>query len=323
MLNKKQSAQTLVKSLVHVLGIETTKVSHIERITSAIGGFSAILCILLISQYFLGLNGIGLIVTSMGASAVLLFAVPHGQMSQPWAVFGGHLISAIIGVTCSQLIPHEIVAASLAVGLSIAAMYYLKCIHPPGGATALSAVMGGEAIQALGYQYILTPVLLNVLAILVIAIVFNYFFSWRRYPLYLYKKKLLAESEITSSDEISHGDFVYALSQVDSFIDVSEYDLLHIYELATNRSRNRRYPIKELVYGQFYSNGEYGEDWSVRQVLKKDNSDNESQSLLNYKTVAGKGRRTSGSISESDFLQWARYEVIRDEDNWKRITPNC
>ena len=319
MLNNKKTGQSFIKTLVDILGIETTKVSHTERITSALGGFSAILAILLISQYFLGTNNIALIVTSMGASAVLLFAVPHGQMSQPWAVFGGHLVSAIIGVSCSVLIFDELIAASMAVGLSIAGMYYLRCIHPPGGATALSAVLGGEVVQSLGYQYVLTPVLLNVLTILSIAILFNYFFSWRRYPIFLYKKKLQAESELSPSDEISHGDFVYALSQVDSFIDVSEYDLLHIYELATNRSRSRRYPLKVLVDGHFYSNGEYGEDWSVRQLL---NDADTSQDVLNYKTVAGKGRRTSGTSSKSDFLQWAKYEVTRDEENWKRLTPN-
>jgi len=322
MPNKKRARQLLIKSIVKILGIDAMQVSHTERLTSALGGFVSILGILIISNYFLDSRDTGLIVASMGASAVLLFAVPHGQMSQPWAVFGGHIISAIIGVTCAQLIPHEILAASLAVGLSIATMYYLKCIHPPGGATALSAVLSAETVQVLGYQYVITPVLLNVLTILGIAIVFNYFFPWRRYPFYFYQKKQLAEPEVIETAEISHGDFVYALSQVDSFIDVSEYDLLHIYELATNRSRSRRLKIKKLVCGNYYSNGEYGEDWSVRQVLHETGADTESQDLLSYKTVAGKGRRTSGTISRSDFLQWARYEVIRDEENWKRINPD-
>ena len=78
-------------------------------------------------------------------------------------------------------------AAALAVALAIGAMHYLNCIHPPGGATALSAVIGGDAIHQLGFQYVLTPVLLNVIIVLIVAILFNYPFHWRRYPLALRK----------------------------------------------------------------------------------------------------------------------------------------
>jgi CBS-domain-containing membrane protein len=118
----------------------------------------------------------------MGASAVLLFAVPHGQLSQPWPVFGGHLVSALIGVASAKLVAPPLLAAAVAVALAISAMYYLRCIHPPGGATALTAVAGGETVHALGFHYVLTPVLLNVLIILAVALLFNFPFSWRRYP---------------------------------------------------------------------------------------------------------------------------------------------
>lgn len=307
------------KLIYNILGIETKKVSHIERLASALGGFISILSIILISQWFIGNTGIELLVASMGASAVLLFAVPHGQMSQPWAVFGGHVISAAIGVSCALFIPDKLIAASAAVGLAIGVMYYLKCVHPPGGATALSAVMSGEAIQSMGYQFVITPVLINTLVILSIALIFNYLFKWRRYPLYLYKKQQIKSSRFSDSDEISHGDFVYALSQVDSFVDVSEYDLLHIYELATNRSRNRREHIEDIKTGEYYSNGQYGENWSVRQVLDESIHHDTNMNMLTYKTVAGMGRRTSGAISRTDFIKWARYQVLRDEDNWKRV----
>lgn len=307
------------KLIYNIFGIETKKVSHIERIASALGGFISILCIIVICQWFIGNTGIELLVASMGATAVLLFAVPHGQMSQPWAVLGGHVISAVIGVSCALYISNNLLAAGAAVGLAIGVMYYLKCVHPPGGATALSAVMGGEAIQSLGYQFVITPVLINTLVILSIALVFNYLFKWRRYPLYLYKKQQTKSPSFSDSAEISHGDFVYALSQVDSFVDVSEYDLLHIYELATNRSRDRRNYIEDIKTGEYYSNGEYGENWSVRQILDESTHQDTNKDMLSYKTVAGMGRRTSGIISRADFAKWARYKVIRDEDNWKRV----
>lgn len=157
--------------------------NHLEKWISALGGILSLTGILMISHAALGMEGASMLVASMGASAVLLFAVPHGPLSQPWPVLGGHIISAVIGVTCARYVHEPILASALAVGLAIGAMHYLNCIHPPGGATALSAVAGGAAVQQLGYFYVLTPVALNAVTILLIAIVFNYPFQWRRYPL--------------------------------------------------------------------------------------------------------------------------------------------
>ena len=136
----------------------------------------------LISQSQLGLAGSAAIIASMGSSAVLLFAVPHGPLSQPWPVFGGHLVSALVGVTCVKLIPEPMLAAAIAVALAIGAMHYLRCIHPPGGATALGAVVGGDVVHQLGYQFVVTPVMLNATTILLVALLFNAPFGWRRYP---------------------------------------------------------------------------------------------------------------------------------------------
>ncbi len=156
--------------LTQYLGIELYRVSHTEKLVSALGAFFGILLVFYSSAYFVTGTATYLVVASMGASAVLLFAVPHGRLSQPWALIGGHLISAIVGVSCAKFIPDIFISASAAVGIAVAAMYYFHCIHPPGGATALSAVVGGSAVHDLGYQFILTPVLINVIAIISVAI---------------------------------------------------------------------------------------------------------------------------------------------------------
>ncbi|MEZ5479867.1 MAG: HPP family protein [Thiolinea sp.] len=158
------------------------KTSHLEKWLSAIGGLLSLLGVLLVSHATLGPENAGTLVASMGASAVLLFAVPHGPLSQPWPLLGGHLVSAFIGVSCAKLIADPTLAAATAVALAIGAMHYLNCIHPPGGATALSAVVSGDAVHQLGYQFLLTPVLLNAVTILLIAVLFNYPLHWRRYP---------------------------------------------------------------------------------------------------------------------------------------------
>jgi CBS domain-containing membrane protein len=178
-----------------------------------------------------------IIVPSMGASAVLLFAAPHAPFSQPWNVIAGHILSAVIGVACWRWIPDLTVAASAAVGLAIGVMYFARCIHPPGGATALAAVIGSNELHELGFGYVFQPILLNVAAILLIAVLFNGLFKWRRYPAQLHIRTQLASLEGGKYTPINHEDFVYALSQIDTIVDVTEDDLLKIYQLATKRHR--------------------------------------------------------------------------------------
>jgi CBS-domain-containing membrane protein len=225
-------------TLLHYLGMGMNPGTHHEKIISAIGGCIGIFVVFTLSNWLIGAEAAVYIIPSMGASAVLLFAVPHSPLAQPWNVFGGHIISAAVGVLCVQLIPMLSVAAAASVGLAIAAMYYARCIHPPGGATALAAVIGGAQIHAMGFEYLITPVLINTMAILIVALLFNNLFKWRRYPAFLAFKDEKTTSSAEAYSSISHADLVYALSEIDSFIDVSEADLLRIYKLATGREVN-------------------------------------------------------------------------------------
>jgi CBS-domain-containing membrane protein len=222
-----------------MLGIESHPVSHRERWISALGGFVGLLTIYVVSHALGDPLSAPLLIFSVGASAILVFAVPHGSLSQPWPVFGGHLVAALIGVACARLVPNATLAAATAVGLSILVMHYLRCIHPPGGATALVAVLGGPSVQALGFGFVLAPVLLNVLVLLAAGVAFNAFFPWRRYPAFLARRPP-SQEPVPGYAAISHEDFVFALTQMDSFIDVSEEDLLRIYTLATGRTHQLR-----------------------------------------------------------------------------------
>lgn len=301
------------------IGLETGYVSHAERLISGAGGFLGILFILLVSNFFLDGPAAAIIVASMGASAVLLFAVPHGALSQPWSLVGGHMVSAVIGVSCAKLIADQSLAASLAVGLAIGAMHYLRCIHPPGGATALAAVVSGSGVNALGFGYILTPVALNVLVILMTAIAFNYFFHWRRYPAFAKRRaKSGAVIQTERYQDISHADLVYALSEIDSFIDVTEQDLLTIYDLATSRQEPGNIDPAKIEVGKYFSNGRYGPDWSVRLVVDTAGKPEPENDMVIYKTVAGRDRRSSGTVNRVDFSRWAAYEVVRNENSWQR-----
>jgi CBS-domain-containing membrane protein len=218
-----------------LIGFSRHTTNYTEKVISTVGGFLGIFGILLVSQWLLDPEVAVMIVPSMGASAVLLFAAPHAPFSQPWNVIGGHAISAIVGVACWQWIPDFAVAASASVGLAIGTMYFARCIHPPGGATALAAVIGAEKLHDLGYAYVYEPILLNAAIILLVAIAFNGLFRWRRYPAHLHVGEETVAPEIPGYEPIKHEDFVYALSHIDTFVDITEEDLLKIYELATSR----------------------------------------------------------------------------------------
>ncbi len=112
-------------------------------------------------------------IAPMGASSVLLFAVPASPLAQPWSMLAGNLVSGVVGVAVVQLFGHGALAAGLAGGGAIAAMAALRCLHPPGGAVALTAVLGGPAVTALGWSYVLSPVGLNSALLLATALLYS------------------------------------------------------------------------------------------------------------------------------------------------------
>ncbi|GMQ99433.1 MAG: hypothetical protein BMS9Abin18_0251 [Zetaproteobacteria bacterium] len=127
---------------------------------------SAFIClslIVLVCRYFLPGIGAPVLAASMGAAAVLMFAAPTSPMARNWSFVAGNLVSALIGVTVFQWAGDAFWAGALAVAASIFVMHFLRCQHPPGGATALVAVIGGAQVHQLGYLYVLAPIGINVL----------------------------------------------------------------------------------------------------------------------------------------------------------------
>ena len=140
-----------------------------EATASVVGAFTATLFASFLSYTILEEEHIPMILASTGASAMLIFALPHSPVSQPWNLVGGHLISAIIGITCFLLIKNPLFSSSLAIALSMLAMHLLRCMHPPGGATAVTAAIGSPQIESLGYVFVVMPVFFNAIILLSIA----------------------------------------------------------------------------------------------------------------------------------------------------------
>lgn len=316
-------------SLRQHIGLGHNTTSHGEKLISTLGGVCGVASVIYITSAAVALGAIHaatgyLVISSMGATAVLLFAVPHGALSQPWAVLGGHLISAFIGVTAAQFLGASALVAGLAVGLAIGAMYYARCIHPPGGATALTAVVGGSSVTQLGYDFLLVPILINVLAILFIAVVFNSVFRWRRYPAHwAHLSKPASETTSNASDrqfELTQEDFGAAMQQLDSFVDITTDGLIDLLELAKiHAEKNITHP-DEIIAGHIYSNGKLGQLWSIRQVVDAGDETNPEKDRIIYKVLAGAGNYETGICLRSQFKQWARFEVEKKNNQWVKVS---
>ena len=302
--------------LIKLLGIQLDTTSHLEKLISMLGGFAAIFCILHITHYFIAPSNSLVIIASMGASAVLLFAVPHGPLSQPWPVFLGHALSAFIGVTCYKLIPDIFLAASIAVGVSILAMHYFRCIHPPGGATALAAVVSGPSVHEIGYQFVITPVLLNTAVIIGIAIIINYPFSWRRYPIALadiYKDEFTGKKPHPHIGLIPRRDLEFALKSMQSFADINEVELERIYKTATEYNRSKRLSSSDIILGHYYLHGQNNGNGVIRRVI----DESEDNDVIIYKNITGPEKKSTGTKSREAFADWAKHEVIFSNNEWK------
>ena len=281
-----------------------------EQLVATLGGALSIGLVIFITASLLGHEAAVIIVPSLGASAVLIFAAPHSPFAQPWAVIGGHLLSALVGVACWKIIPNPTLAAGLAVGLAIGVMHLARCIHPPGGATALAAVIGGSAVHDLGFAYALNPIGLNSAIILLVGIAFNYAFAWRRYPASLMRYRVLPSRPLIGLPKVSEANVLAAMQRLNVVIDVSPGELGELIRqslIIAQQTQDAELP--EVKLGHYYSNDLPGQQWSVRQIVDERRSDNPEFDLVIYRVVDGKGLDRTGSCSRNEFARWVRSEL--------------
>lgn len=159
------------------------RVTNNEIFWSWLGGFLGIAAVGWFHQLFFDGTDLTLLIGSFGASAVLVFGAVRSPLGQPRNLVGGHVVSAIIGVIAWKVF-HDIpwLASAFAVATAIAVMHLTRTLHPPGGATALIAVVGSEQIHAEGFAYVFIPATLGPIILLVVALLVNNLSSTRRYP---------------------------------------------------------------------------------------------------------------------------------------------
>lgn len=312
-------------NLVSYLFPQQVTLSHRERLLSGAAGCLAIFLTTWIAYTTIGTTVFPFLLASMGASAVLLLGAPHSPLSQPWSFVGGHLISGAIGITCAHHIPSLYLSAGLAVGLAIVAMYYLRCLHPPGGATALLAVVGDQRIHALGYHLLIAPVLLNIVALLALALLINRLVPGRQYPVNLSLPAAGTPTPIRQATVklgFSENDLLAALRDMDGYIDVTSEDLERIYSLATLHAQQRRLNrlcLENIMTREVVTIAAHASLESLWSTLR--------ECRIRGVPVVDAAGRVVGVASIADFMKQADWRmrtgfVERIKALWARLPPS-
>jgi CBS domain-containing membrane protein len=277
--------------------------SPTERGRAVAGALIGLLLTAAVSHLALGPQAAAFLIAPMGASAVLLFCLPASPLAQPWSIIGGNLVSALIGVGCAKAIANPMLAAPLAGCLAIGAMFYLRCLHPPGGAVALTAVLGGPVVHAAGYQFALWPVGLNSLLLALAALLFNNL-TGRRYP---HPQRSALKNVHATRDPVptarlgfTKEDLDAALARYGQVLDVSRDDLESIIQETEVQAYGRRFGV--ITCGAIMSKDAVTIEPSMsladawRQMRRH---------RLHALPVLNRARRVVGIVTQGDFLHHA------------------
>lgn len=176
--SKSEAPFSSVRRWLHYFGQDQAQVAWSERIRATIGALIGLLCTVALGRMIGGLVGVHeWVMASLGASALLIFVLPSSPMAQPWAVIGGNVLSALVGITAYHFIPNPIAALPIAAAGAILGMFVLRCLHPPAAAVALIAVLG----QIESYRYALFPVMVDSIVLCLVAVAYNSL-TGKQYP---------------------------------------------------------------------------------------------------------------------------------------------
>ncbi|WP_426100882.1 HPP family protein [Massilia sp. TSP1-1-2] len=279
-----------------------------EQLRAVAGALCALATAAGLSMLWLGSAGVWLI-APMGASAVLLFCLPGSPLAQPWAVFGGNVVSALAGVACYKLCGGHWLAAPLAGAAAIGAMFALRCLHPPGGAVGLTAVLAGPAVHAMGFQFALLPVALNSALMVLAALAFNNL-SGKRYP---HPQRSVLENPHATGDVVPSArlgfqreDLDDVLAHYGQVLDVSRDDLENIILATEAHAYSRRFGV--ITCGAIMSthaltaefSTELGEAWRMMRYHQ-----------VHAIPVLNRARRVIGMVSQGDFLRYSDLDDFR------------
>lgn len=216
-----------------------------DRMVACLGAILGISLTAIISGYIFESDfHLPLIIAPLGASAVLLFAVPASPLAQPWPIIGGNTLSAFVGVTVAYFVHDPMIATGLSVSLAIMAMSFARCLHPPGGAAALTAVVGGSTVTSMGYMFPLVPVALNSIILVALGVCFHVLFRkaypHRHPPAAAPGNDATREGPLELGGGVTSDDVDAALMELGETFDIDREDLNELLQLAESKALVRR-----------------------------------------------------------------------------------
>ncbi|PCK86075.1 hypothetical protein CPT32_14785 [Rhizobium sophoriradicis] len=249
-----------------------------ERLIACFGALLGIGLTGVISGYLFGQGPhLPLIVAPMGASAVLLFAVPASPLAQPWSIIGGNTISAMMGIIAAFFIRDPIIATGVGVSLAIGAMSFTRSLHPPGGAAALTAVLGGPVVAGWGFLFPFVPVALNSCILVALGLLFHKL-SRRNYPHVVPKPAENTHQTVDPPSAVRLGfreeDVDAALEALDETFDIDRADLgrlLQQVELQAAIRSNDKISCADIMSRDVIAIGDMSEPDAARHLLLKHN----------------------------------------------------
>jgi CBS domain-containing membrane protein len=265
-----------------------------ERWRSVAGSGVGILCVALLCRYWAGAAATTpWLVAPIGASAVLVFAVPASPLAQPWPVLGGNTLSTLIGAACAMWIPDAAIAGAVAVALAIGLMFWLRCLHPPGGAAALLAALGGVSLS-----FALFPVLANSLLLVLAGVVYNRI-TGRRYP----HAQSAPAAQTESGGRFTTADLDTALQHYNQVLDISRDDLENLLHEAESAAYQRRFGnlrcadvmTPNVTAVQFGTS--LDEAWTLMRTQR-----------IKALPIIDRSRRIVGIVTQADFMRLAAPE---------------
>ena len=179
-----------------------------------------------------------MLIAPLGASAVLIFAVPNAPLAQPWSAITGNVVSAAVAILVLKTMP-GIAVPAIAVGGATLAMLLTRSLHPPGGAVALLATLEHETVLEIGFWFALIPVGVLTAALVIGGIFFNRL-TGRHYPFRhsaTAENMQMPESRLgLSNDEIS--DLLRRFNQAPN---IGAVDLGRLLESAEREAATHRF----------------------------------------------------------------------------------
>ena len=299
----------------HNFTTASNQLTFIQKSYAALACLIAIFLTATVTQLYAPENA-GILVASMGASAVLLFVVPSSTMAKPWPFAAGQIISALVGIYVAHYETDFVRASALAVGLSVLLMLLLRCLHPPGAATALASIHNTINADLPDFSFLLMPVGINVVIMLMIALLVNRLIL----PRFQLAKTPMPAHLTNQNDQQGHlqgintVDIEQVIQGFDKFLDIDPDDLcqlltqLHLLSFQKNVDLKTCSDImqRNIITVEYATEVEWA--WTLMH-----------EHHLKVLPVLDKSKRVIGIVTHYDFLkhiQLTPYQSFQEKWLW-------